>query len=400
MGESSLVRQSNEQPFPSLPARFPLKVPLLGGLAAALITAGVVIHQAASPLAEDPAANDRLDSTRAAQSADRRSFQEKRTAERVARARFYDTTVTPLIAEVDAKNRAAVDRCLERIDHVLQGYHEGVELFVDEMTSLTTRLGVIKRMPGGWWSGDGRVEAYVQEKFETHLFSEQKLINDISGALFQFRDEVNANQTWMLTRVQAALTTADLPGVQLAHQEDFFRELSTRLGSYAAGQGTTSVENMIGAFVLGEVGAFAGRSIVAGLLVRFAPSVAIGSAATASATVGASATGAGGGSLGGPVGAAVGFGAGLAIGLVIDWWMTEKFEAELSRQMHVYLYDLEAALISGGKASGAATITGNGTAGSDVAASGLEKALPRVCDQLRNAYRDRFYQQIVDGESS
>lgn len=385
-----MVGPAHTNAIPGVATRVPLRVPLLAACVVSLITLGIVVQQS-TPDSEKRSASSNLTSE---SDADR-----ERTARRVARAHFYDVAVTPLIAEVDARNHAAARRCLDRIDGVLQGYHDGVELFVDDMTSLSTRLGVIKRMPAGWWKRDGRVEAYVQEKFENHLFSEQKLVDDISGVLVRFRDEVNANQIWMLTQVRAALSTADLPGVQLDPQEDFFRELSTDLGRYAADQGTTSVENMLGALVLGEVGAFAGRSIVAGLLVRFAPSVAISSATTASATVGASATGAGGGSLGGPVGAVVGFGAGLAIGLVIDWWMTERFEAELSRQMHVYLYDLEATLISGGTTGVEAT---KSESGETVAGSspGLENALPGVCDQLRRAYRDRFYQQIVNGESS
>ena len=322
----------------------------------------------------------------------------QQSARQVARARFYDTEVIPLIAKVDAENRAAADRCLRRIDRVLKGYHDGVELFVDDMTSISTRLGVLKRMPGGWWASDGRVESYVKTKFEKHLFSEQQLVDDISGTLIQFRDDIDANQRRMLIQVQAALTTADLPGVRLDHPKDFFQELSTQLGSYAADQGMTSVESMLGAFVLGEVGALAARSVVGGLLVRFAPSLAISSAAGASATVGATATGAGGGSFGGPVGAVVGFGAGLAVGLVIDWWMTERFEAELSGQLHLYLDDLQATLISGGTPANESTTPHQGDLiRSD--GSGLETALPKICVQLREAYRDRFFNQIVDGES-
>lgn len=376
---------------PMPPIRTPLKVPLTVASVVALITLGIV-------LGTSPKINQSGNSSPSHRTGATKA-QNRETAKRVARARFYDSQVTPLIAEVDAQNRAAADRCLRRIDRVIKGYHAGVEPFVDDMTSISTRLGVLKRMPGGWWASDGRVEAYVQEKFETHLFSEQKLVDDISGVLLQFRNEVDANQTLMLTRVQAALSTSDLPGVELQHQEDFFRDLSTQLGSYAADQGTTSVENMLGALVLGEVGAFAARSVVAGLLVRFAPSVAISSAAGASAAVGTSAAGAGGGSLGGPVGTVVGFGAGLAIGLVIDWWMTERFEAELSRQMHVYLNDLRSTLISGGPPPVDATTPGP-DAGGNQTSTGLQDALPQLCGQLREAYRDRFFQQIVDGESS
>jgi hypothetical protein len=373
------------------PIQTPLTVPLTLAAAAALVTFAWVIGPSFRLSQLTASLSDK-------QAAAKNPIRDQ-TARRVARASFYDNTVSPLIVEVDAENRAAADRCLRRIDRVLQGYHAGVERFVDDMTSISTRLGVLKRMPGGWWASDGRVEAYVQQKFETHLFSEQRLVDDVSAALLQFRGDVDANQKRMLTQVQAALSTADLPGVPIGYQHEFFHDLATRLGGYAADQGTVSVENMLGALVLGEVGAFAARSVVAGLLVRFAPSAAISSAAGASAAVGASATGAGGGSLGGPVGAVVGFGAGLAIGLVIDWWMTERFEAELSRQLHLYLDDLESTLLDAGGSADAVTMLPAKTRFAP-RGSGLQDALPRICDQLRDAYRDRFFYQIVDGESS
>lgn len=326
---------------------------------------------------------------------------------RFQRARFFEDEIQPLIAELDTANRAAAQRCLQRMERTIEGYHEGVRPFVRDLTSLSTRLGIIKRMPASWWTQDGRVENYVQEKFAQHLFSEEDLATDLSASLIEFRSDVIANQNRMLSRVRAALSTADLPTVQLEQGDEFFRDLSEKLGQYAAGSGTTSVENMMGAFVLGEVGAFAARSVVAGLLARFAPSVAISSAAGASATVGATATGAGGGSFGGPIGTVVGFGAGLAVGLVIDWWMTERFETELSLQMHTYLADLERALLDGrggvdpergGQQVGSVRSGENGrTEDSRREDTGLRDALPRLCDQLQFAYRDRFFEKIVLG---
>ena len=375
-----------------------LRVPLVGAAAAALLTLGMTLQ---SRFYEAPTVGSSATQTDAKSATDKSpvSVHTSSTANdplhrQVRYARFFDQSVTPLIEQTDAENLEAAKRCLSRLDQVIQSYHAGVEPFVHDMTSLGTRFGILKRMPGGWWKGDARVEAYVQDKFETHLFTEQQLIDDISEVLLQFRCEIDANQTALLASVQAALTTADLPEVALDNHETFFRELSKELNVYVADQGTTSVQNMIGALILGEVGAFAARSVITGLLARFAPSVAISSAAGASATVGASATGAGGGSLGGPVGVVVGFGAGLAVGLVIDWWMTEQFESKLTEQLHLYLNDLQETLVSGGQASVA---DGEHYQGYSV---GLEEALPDVCRQLSKAYRDRFFTQIVDGESS
>lgn len=377
--------------------RLSTKIPLVGATIVALMTFGVLLHRssdgAKTPVGDGAnvsshetvwgsASDGSLGSGQSDSGVLSDSIQS-----RLARARFYDQSVVPLIQRTSADNRVAADRCIERLDKVIGGYHNGVDLFVKDMTSISTRLGILKRMPGGWWASDTRVEGYVHEKFETHLFSQQSLIDDVSAVLLQFRADVDANQRRMLVNVRAALTLSDLPEVELSSQEQFFKELSVQMDSYATEQGMTSVENMVGALVLGEVGAFAARSLIGGLLARFAPSVAISTAAGASATVGASATGAGGGSLGGPVGTVVGFGAGLAVGLIIDWWMTERFEAELSGQMHTYLDDLRQTLVVGG----------GGKQGEQ--AMGLEIALPRLCDQLTQAYRDRFFEQIVDGDS-
>jgi hypothetical protein len=335
-----------------------------------------------------------------------------RWAVKLERARFFDDTVRPLIEELDAENRAAADRCLRRIERTLARYHRGVAPFVEEMTSLSTRFGILKRMPGGWWAGDQRVEQYVHEKFEQHLFSERQLERDLSRALMQFRQDVEVNQNVMLTQVHAALSLTDLPAVRPRGEQTLLSGLAEHLDGCAIESGSTSVEVMLGSLVLGEVGAFAARSIVAGLLTRFAPSVALSSAAGASATVGASATGAGGGSLGGPIGAAVGFGAGLAVGLVIDWWMTERFEEQLSEQLHAYLHELESTLLSATEASATEASATEASAGSVSASmpsapaaarpvsTGLRTSLPRVCANLRAAYRDQFFQQLVCGDQS
>lgn len=378
-----------------------MKVPLLGASVIALLTFGVLFQR--TPSGRSVFSRTGMGEGSIAMSATNQPTDtgvgqpdvvSSEVMRRLARARFYDQSVVPLVERTEADNRVATQRCIERLDDVLVSYHNGVDQFVKDMTSISTRLGILKRMPGGWWASDTRVEGYVHEKFETHLFSQQSLIDDVSIVLLQFREDIDANQRRMLAGVRASLTLSDLPDVELSSQDQFFRELSLQMDSYATQQGMSSVENMVGALVLGEVGAFAARSLIGGLLARFAPSVAMSTAAGASATVGATATGAGGGSLGGPVGAVVGFGAGLAVGLIIDWWMTERFEAELSGQMHTYLDDLRETLVAGGNGN-VSSENGN----SENRSIGLEIALPRLCDQLTHAYRDRFFEQIVDGDS-
>ncbi len=311
----------------------------------------------------------------------------------VHRAVFFDNEVEPRIAEADKLNREAADRCVQRIVATINQYRRGVDPFVEDLTSMSTRFGIVKRMPADWWRKDQRVDKYVKSKFEQHLFSEKKLMDDIGDVLKDFKVDIDANQKRMLISVKTALGSADLPEVQADEYQPFFEAVARQLQQHSTVQGTASVQNALGAFVLGEVGFFAGRSIVAGLLARFGSGALAGAAASAGATATGTAAGTGAGSLGGPVGAAVGFGVGLAVGMVIDWWLTDKFQERLSQQMNSYLDTLGNTILYGG-ATQYDPSTPIQTAENQ---TGLVDALPIVCDRLKEAYRERFYEQIVTG---
>ncbi len=306
----------------------------------------------------------------------------------VQRAVFFDSEVEPRIVETDRLNREAAQRCVDRLRQVFENYQNGIQPFVEDLTSLSTRLGIARRMPGNWWNGDHRIERYVQQKFETHLFSRQKLLGDVSSVLESFRQEVDANQRRLLVSVHASLEVADLPEIQIDSYEPFFGKVARRLRGYSAEQGTTSVYNALIVLIMSEAGSYAAVSVVAGLLARFGSAAAVSAAAGAGVTAGTTAAGAGGGSMLGPVGTAVGLGVGLAVGLVIDWWMTDRFEQEMSKQMADYLRMLEVTILDR-PAEG-------GLTGADQ--PGLCNALPKLCDRLADAYRDNFYEQIVTVE--
>jgi hypothetical protein len=282
------------------------------------------------------------------------------------------------------------------IDH----YRRGVEPFVDDLTSISTRLGVLRRMPAGWWKADRRVEAFVEQKFETHLFSQATLIRDVAEVLNDFREEVDANQKRMLVGVRASLTTADLPEIDIDQYEPFFEAVAEQLKEYSAAKGASSVYSALTILVISETGSFAGVSVVSGLLARFGAAAATSVAAAGGVTAGATATGAGSGTLAGPVGTVVGIGVGLAIGLVIDWWMTEQFKEQMSDQMNQYLVSLKRAILHGQTPPSTSTRVGSVGGGASAATvpheyGGIAEALPVVCDRLRDAYRERFFDQIV-----
>ena len=362
----------------------PVTVSLLVATLAGLTTFAVARHWlpvkgvAAPPV---PAEAVILEQQRAAEAANRV----------VMRANFYDNEVEPEIEKADQLNREAAERCVRRLRGLVAEYRSHVEPFVEDLTSISTRLGIVRRMPGGWWSEDSRVEDYVGEKFERHLFSEQKLLADVAGVLDQFRSEVDANQNRMLVNVRSCLDTADLPEVEIEEYDKFYQSVARELSEYSAQQGSSSVYNALTVLVMSEAGSYVAVTIVSGLLVRFGAMAATTAATAGGVTAGAGATGAGGGSLAGPIGTAVGLGVGLVIGLAIDWWMTEEFEEEMSLQLNDYLGSLERAILYGSE-------QGTSEQSGEVVEGGVADALPLVCQQLEMAYREKFYEQIVTVE--
>lgn len=309
------------------------------------------------------------------------------------RKAFFERDVLPAIEQTDRENRQAAERCLGRLSRVIDRYRQGVDPFVSDLTSLKTRMGIVRRMPAAWWKEDKSVEAYVQGKFERHLFSEQQLIGDVGEVLDAFREEIDANQRRMLTQIRASLAISDLPEVHVEDDEAFLASVASQLQTYSSQQGTSSLQNALTVLVLSEAGSYAAMSLASGLLARFGTAAATTAAAAGGATAGASAAGAGGGSLAGPVGTAVGLGVGLVIGLTIDWWMTEKFEDELSGNLHSYLDRLEQSILEG-----PAEQTSSSSETQREPSVGIKHALPKLCDQLRDAYQQRFLNQIVDLE--
>ena len=90
----------------------------------------------------------------------------------VDRQSMFDHHVQPLLDRCGAGNRQSAERCSQRVHEQFAAYRKNVGVFVDDITSTWTRLGILRRMPADWWREDGRVEKYVQAKFEKHIFSE------------------------------------------------------------------------------------------------------------------------------------------------------------------------------------------------------------------------------------
>jgi hypothetical protein len=299
---------------------------------------------------------------------------------RAERDLFFASDVEPNIKEADRLNREAARRCVARLKDSFNGYRAGINPFCKEINTWGTRLGVIRRMPGDWWYEKSDVGNYIQAKFATHLFTDEKLKEDIGSALEQFRVDVEANQNNLVTSIRAAISSTDLPGLPEIDYAEFAKELSSRLTGYCTESAKDSVVNGIVIEVASGVGGYAAEQLLAQLVVRLTAMVGASTASAGGATAGAAAVGGGGGSFGGPLGTAAGIAVGVVIGGAIDWWMSSSFEATMTEQLNGLINELNKEVIAGNDNR-----------------PGLQDGLRGSCDVICKAYQDSFRAKIVDG---
>jgi len=311
---------------------------------------------------------------------------DRQDQERKRRTEFFETRVLADLAATDESNRLAAARCVSRIQQNFQQYRDGVAGFVDELTGLKTRFGILKRMPGGWWNEDDRVALYVTEKFERHLFSEEKLTSDLRDALEGFREEVRANHLGLLSRTQAAIDQSDLPPIKLADYETFFAVVTKNINDLADDEARASVTEGLVTLLISEAGSTAVGIIAGRLIVSLGASTAASVATAGGATTGGAAAGAAGGSIVPGAGTIVGFGLGLVAGFGIDYWMNEQTAAKLRTELLQYINSMESDLLLGSFVD---------TADSGTTPQGVQVGVDAVCERLRDGVHQRLYEIIV-----
>ena len=78
----------------------------------------------------------------------------------------FSESFEPILKAREEANRESRERCILRIRDQFAAYRQSIDPFTDDITSLWTRMGVLRRMPADWWNEDGRVDRYVSEKFQ------------------------------------------------------------------------------------------------------------------------------------------------------------------------------------------------------------------------------------------
>ena len=306
-------------------------------------------------------------------------------AERTRRINFFESTVQANLLSTDNANRAAAQRCVARIERNFQVYRDGVDGFVNELTGIKSRFGILRRMPGEWWSGDNRVSHYITQKFESHIFSEARLTNDLRAALEAFRNDIRANQHELLSRTQAAAEESDLPPIKLDDYEAFFTVVNQQINELAGSEAKTSVAEGMVTLIAAEAGSTAVGMIAGRLIVGLTASTAATVAASGGATAGGAAAGAAGGSVFPGAGTVVGFGVGLVVGFGIDYWMNNQTALKLRAELLLYINQIESDLLLGPvvKTTDA------------VVPQGIRVGVTLACERLRDGVHERLYEIIV-----
>jgi hypothetical protein len=279
----------------------------------------------------------------------------------VSKQEFYRRELVPLLDKAKASNHASADKSLERLHQEFNRFRTGIPGFVDDIASWRTRFGIIRRLSRDKWknfwkstddAASEEVKGYMLGKFEYHIMAQDELQRAIGSSLSEFKDDVAASRNRLLADMQVALTTGDM-NLDFARPDfaAFQREFDQFIAGHVESQATDSLANATVNLVANGVAGFAAEQLVAQIVVRIAAAQAaaagVEAAATSGSTAGSAAVGGAAGWLGGPLGAAIGVGAGLAVGAVVDWWMTDRFKANLSDELTNYLNNLERNIVEG-----------------------------------------------------
>ncbi|MES2705403.1 MAG: hypothetical protein V4726_02260 [Verrucomicrobiota bacterium] len=265
---------------------------------------------------------------------------------------FLGSEARPVLLAAKAKDLEAVDRAVKSLDASFARYAGGVDQFTGELTGWGTRFRLIWRksvetvkqhpIPEG-------TAKLVRDKFDAHVVSDTRLEADVLAVMRQFAYDIEANRNELLGTLRTRLTASALPvAVRKVALEEFQSQFQQNLGKLLGGLPSNSVAVGVGSLTAGIVAEEAVRQLVRVVLTQAAARLAGGALASGGAAATAVAAGGTGGTMVAPgVGTAIGVVGGFVVGAVVDWWMTDKFEARVKAEVLTFLSGTRQALVSG-----------------------------------------------------
>lgn len=280
---------------------------------------------------------------------------------RLSKSAFYERDLLPMLEKAKKQNNVDADQAADRLHEDFDRFRAGVPRFADDLSSWGTRFGVLSRMTKDGWRNSWKsktdpdsdeVKNYTLDKFETHIMSRSALQKSVDTAFGQFRDDVTASRNLLLREMKLALTTSDMQvDFPMPDFEDFQHDFDAFVATSVERQATESVENALITFIASMAGSAAAEQVLVQMIRILTINVLVAgteaAAAGGSSMASGGALGAAAGWLGGPAGEVIGVGVGLAIGVIIDWWLTDRFKANLTQELTGYLNTLESEMIDG-----------------------------------------------------
>ncbi|MDB6132436.1 MAG: hypothetical protein JWM59_679 [Verrucomicrobiales bacterium] len=339
----------------SMPVPPPRLWPGLAVGLALLAAAGLVFHRTWT-MARDGAALQAVRTASAAAAAMERTRAEEAWAAandlRRRMSGFLSQDARPALAVAREKDLEALDRAVRSLDACFDRYAGGVDRFTGELTGWGTRFRLIWRkgvetakqreIPEG-------TAKLVRDKFESCVVSDARLEADVMAVMRQFAYDLEANRNELLGTLKTRLAASSLPvEVRKVAMQEFqtqFQQNLTRLlkelPSHTVGVG-------VGSLTAGIVAEEAVRQLVRIVLTQAAARLAGSAMASGGAAATAVAAGGTGGTVVAPgVGTAIGVAGGFVVGAVVDWWMTDKFEAQVKTDVLTFLRATRNALVGG-----------------------------------------------------
>jgi uncharacterized membrane protein len=275
----------------------------------------------------------------------------------VIRQQFYNQEIEPLLMSTERANHLATERAIQKLQETFNAYRGGIRPFTEEITSIGTRFGVLRRMPADWWNKEQSINLYIQEKFEHHLFSEGQFQSEIAGILTAFKEDLEANTNRLLGEMRHSVERQNLPEIQIPDYQKFEEHVRFIILEFSVTKSKESVYHGIATFIVAEVAVISFAQIVVRVLAVIGGNAAASAASAGGATAGGAAAGATTGTLAGPLGTAIGVGVGLVVGVVVDWWMTDNFKQKLTKELTDYINQLEEALLEGTESDAGLKVT-------------------------------------------
>lgn len=328
------------------------------GLAAGLILlagSGVVFYRTLSAARNGAAVQAGLSAAAATAAMEQASSAESLAAAADLRRRisgFLESDARPTLVAARAKDLEAVDRAVKSLDACFDTYAGGVDRFTGELTGWGTRFRLIWRksvetvkqheIPEG-------TAKLVRDKFDANVVSDARLEADVLAVMRQFAFDIEANRNELLGTLKTRLAASDLPvQVRKVALGEFQSQFQQSLGKLLSGLPSNSMAVGVGSLTAGIVAEEAVRQLVRVVLTQAAARLAGGALASGGAAATAVAAGGTGGTVVAPgVGTAIGVVGGFVVGAVVDWWMTDKFEAQVKVEVLNFLRTTRNALVGG-----------------------------------------------------